>query len=38
MMAVIKKYDTFIAVLFAGLIMLFIAAAFTVPSFWDWLW
>jgi len=38
MMAAIKKYDTFIAVLFAGLIMLFIAAAFTTPSFWDWLW
>ena len=38
MMAVIKKYDTFIAILFAGLIILFIAVAFTVPSFWDWLW
>ena len=38
MMAVIKKYDTFIAILFAGLIMLFIVVAFTTPSFWDWLW
>ena len=37
-MAAIKKYDTFIAILFAGLIMLFIAVAFTTPSFWDWLW
>lgn len=38
MVAAIQKYDTFIAIVFAGLIMLFIAVAFTVPSFWDWLW
>ena len=38
MLVVLRKYDTAIAFVCGALIVAFIAAAFTVPSFWDWLW
>ena len=38
MLAVLRKCDKALAVVFAALIIVFIVAAFTVPEFWDWLW
>ena len=38
MLVVLRKYDTAIAFVCCALIVAFIGAAFTVPSFWDWLW
>lgn len=38
MLAVLRKCDKVLAVVFAALIIVFIVAAFTVPEFWDWLW